>query len=346
MSIVVPMKGFGGGGTSLNFKVVGNPQPENPKVNTIWVNTDVRITGWLFAPENPYAPDIYIGAGVTADYYINNAGVITSSTNCALTDKIPLPDNTVSITITANTATTSTVSHWFYDESGNAISHVLRTLGTVTYDVPDGAKSVQVSFRDEDTKSIIANIHAETGLVYFRCGASSPAEFYALKKNGIPVYPVSADQYVDGAWVEKTALSYQDGEWVSWIPNIILFDNGTKDSGLSFTNSYGTTTFSGNYIVCKLTTADETYRAVTKNTYDLTDYNTICLKWTGLPSYTSFGIEVQKNGTPVSDAVSYSGNGTLNLNVSALKGKHNLCLRMYSGTANKTANVTYFAILV
>ena len=42
-----------GCGTSLNFKVVGNPQPETAKENTIWFNTDVKITGWNFAATQP-----------------------------------------------------------------------------------------------------------------------------------------------------------------------------------------------------------------------------------------------------------------------------------------------------
>lgn len=46
-------KGTGGGGAALNFKVVGNPQPANPKENTIWLNTDVKITGYSFAAEQP-----------------------------------------------------------------------------------------------------------------------------------------------------------------------------------------------------------------------------------------------------------------------------------------------------
>jgi hypothetical protein len=41
---------------SLSFEVVGNPQPENPKENTIWVDTDVEITGWAFAVEEPSNP--------------------------------------------------------------------------------------------------------------------------------------------------------------------------------------------------------------------------------------------------------------------------------------------------
>lgn len=53
-------KGFkhgAGGGTSLNFKVVGGTtQPTNPKENTIWVNTDTKITGWVFSATQPTAP--------------------------------------------------------------------------------------------------------------------------------------------------------------------------------------------------------------------------------------------------------------------------------------------------
>lgn len=53
-------KGFkhgAGGGAGLNFKVVGNPQPENPRENTIWVNTDTEITGWVFRATEPEAPE-------------------------------------------------------------------------------------------------------------------------------------------------------------------------------------------------------------------------------------------------------------------------------------------------
>lgn len=102
-----------GGGTSLNFKVVGNPQPTNPKENTIWLNTDVPITSWIFSATEP------------------------------------------------NTA--------------------------------------------------------ESGMVWFPVGTSSTVAFNALKKNDIQVYPLSAKQYIDGAWVNKTAKIFQNGEWVDWI---------------------------------------------------------------------------------------------------------------------------------
>lgn len=45
------------GGAGLNFKVVGGTaQPENQTENTIWINTDVEITGWVIGEEDPSGP--------------------------------------------------------------------------------------------------------------------------------------------------------------------------------------------------------------------------------------------------------------------------------------------------
>ncbi len=110
-----------GGGTALNFKVVGNPQPSTAKENTIWIDTDT-ITSWLFSATEP-SP-------------------------------------------------------------------------------------------------------AEPGMVWISIGTSSTVEFNALKKNGIQVYPLSAKQYVSGAWVDKTAKSYHGGEWVEWVT--FLYKDGNQ----------------------------------------------------------------------------------------------------------------------
>lgn len=104
--------GGSGGGTSLNFKVVGNPEPANPSENTIWVNTDVDITSWVFSAMEPETP--------------------------------------------------------------------------------------------------------AAGMVWITTGKTSTAPFNALKKNNITVYPISAKQYVGGAWVDKEAKSYQNGAWADW----------------------------------------------------------------------------------------------------------------------------------
>ena len=43
---------YGAGGTSLNFKVVSNPQPSSPAENTIWVDTD-KINNYHFSANQP-----------------------------------------------------------------------------------------------------------------------------------------------------------------------------------------------------------------------------------------------------------------------------------------------------
>lgn len=53
-------------------------------------------------------------------------------------------------------------------------------------------------------------------MVWISTGTSSPAEFNALKENGIQIYPISAKQYVSGNWMDVTAKSYQGGKWVDW----------------------------------------------------------------------------------------------------------------------------------
>lgn len=118
----------GGGSGGLNFSVVGGTShPGNPKENTIWVNTETEISGWVFSASEPEVP-------------------------------------------------------------------------------------------------------AE-GMVWITTGTSSTIEFNALKKNGIQVYPISAKQYVSGAWVDKTAKSYQDGQWKTWIA--WLYNNGNQFSDVT-----------------------------------------------------------------------------------------------------------------
>lgn len=66
--------GSGGGGASLNFKVVGNPQPTSPKENTIWVNTDLKITAYYFSPAQPEGMtggEVWISTGAESDVAFN-----------------------------------------------------------------------------------------------------------------------------------------------------------------------------------------------------------------------------------------------------------------------------------
>lgn len=174
----------GGGGTSLNFKVVGNPQPNNPSNNTIWLNTDVPITRWLLSPTEPSS--------------------------------------------------------------------------------------------------------SESGMAWITIGSSGPVSFNALKKNGIQICPISAKQYINGAWVDKTAKSWQDGKWVDWI--VYLFNNGdneTVSGGWSaVASSYNglsggtpTLTVKGDSLVCDNNNGSIGYLKH-NNPVDLTPYNTVHISGT------------------------------------------------------------------
>lgn len=69
------------GGAVLNFSVVGGTvQPENPKENTIWVNTDTAIGAWMFSAVEPAARadgsalavgDVWIKTGVDTNVEFN-----------------------------------------------------------------------------------------------------------------------------------------------------------------------------------------------------------------------------------------------------------------------------------
>ena len=74
------------------------------------------------------------------------------------------------------------------------------------------------------------------GMVWISTGTFSPVEFNAMKKNGIQVYPISAKQYISGAWVDKTAKSYQGGKWVDWIT--YLFKEGSGYDSHPMTETY------------------------------------------------------------------------------------------------------------
>ena len=133
-------KGFKHGGSQpLNFKVIGNPQPETAKENTIWVDTDEKITGFVFRETEP--------------------------------------EN---------------------------------------------------------------KIH---GMVWITVGPYSKAEMNILKKagTGLYVYPLSAKQWVNDAWENKTAASYLNGEWVEWF----VWDGVLYNSGNEYAEITGGWTVSG-----------------------------------------------------------------------------------------------------
>lgn len=67
------------------------------------------------------------------------------------------------------------------------------------------------------------------GTVWFAAAAESPAEFNALKKSAIRIYPVSAKQYLDGVWVDVDAFIFKNGVRVRISSGLVYYIlNGTS----------------------------------------------------------------------------------------------------------------------
>lgn len=239
----------GGSHAGLNFKIVGGTsQPTNPEENMIWVNTDQKITSWIFSATEPAAP--------------------------------------------------------------------------------------------------------EEGMVWVVSGTASTVEFNALKKNGIQTYPLDAKQYVSGAWVSKTAKSYQDGVWKDWA--IILYEPGNQHTDITggwnnsarwFSTSGGSYTL-GSYtlnsdgLTISLSGKQDVF-VYAKNKIDLTDVRKIEFTVTDvslegadrtyLAVCTAVGSETMNNAV----AKSYIAEaGTFSLDVSSLSGA------FYIGFSNTVYNQT------
>lgn len=164
-----------GGGNSLNFKVVGNPQPASPKENTIWIDTDVDITSYAFSATEP-------------------------------TNHVP-------------------------------------------------------------------------GMVWFSIDTSSAAEFNALKKNAIQVYPKTGKQYISDAWHGITYSIYKNDGWVEMLPELVLFDGENGGDNTAVTGgltAFGSCTISTDKINLSSNTASGA-GFTTNNSLDLSQYTTLVI---------------------------------------------------------------------
>lgn len=163
------------------------------------------------------------------------------------------------------------------------------------------------------------------GMVWFTTSTSSAIPFNALKKNRITVYPVSAKQYVSGAWVAKPVSIYQSGAWKT--AQLIIAPNTatvwTKSAGTASASK----TESGTTIsLTAQSSANGTAASSTMYTeFDATSYSTLYIKGTYSCNNTSGGSQefsiklLNSSGSTVSTIYSKetsSGSNTSNASIS------------------------------
>lgn len=263
MNKVVPMHGFGGGGALLNFEVVGGTtEPTNHKGNTIWVDTDQKITNWIFSASDPnmfdfkaWASGIAVGSG-TKTYTDNSITITTGSVGDGHTafssndtlSHIPVvagkkyelswvhSGNPGAVYIFPNAQITENVSA---SASDNKLEYV----------VPDGVTfvSFRVGVNSAYSSATFTDIsfHEEgnfvqTGTVWVKTGTSETASFNALKKNSIMVYPISAVQRINGYWEEKPVKISRSGKWngfIDWDAYLYRYDHPNNPSWIGLANT-------------------------------------------------------------------------------------------------------------
>ena len=195
---------------------------------------------------------------------------------------------------------------------------------------------------------------AANGTVWFSVGTSAPAEFNALKKNSVMVYPMAAKQYVSGAWVEKDARIYKSGQWLDITG--YLYKYGTWYNGTALTTPFinGTpaVTYKSDAIHVLLDGYEYLYMHF-PNREDLTNKTKLCAKFYSYAKYTASGSEDYRAGIriAVASAASYenivafakqqnleaSKEYTLELDVSKFSGEYYIFLQFVrdnSGTVN------------
>ena len=197
----------------------GDTAPENPKENTIWIQTSTPITNWVISSDNPYVDKVELLTNDTTidDGYYGITGTLPSfqaDENWKVAH-VDIPKNTVSVTIPTREAASSSAGHWFYSAESKEYTFVLRDATNYTYNIPAGATSLQASIRFSDANSVIANVNnAIDGDVWIQTYPTTNfAEYNELETGCFINNLLYAKQYISGEWKAIRANIWKNGKW-------------------------------------------------------------------------------------------------------------------------------------
>lgn len=126
------------------------------------------------------------------------------------------------------------------------------------------------------------------GDVWIATGDSSKATFNALKidNNYInEIYPLLAKQYINGAWINKIAKSYQNKEWVNWI--LWIIENGFANKFSTSVRDGYTASIVQNDGYLKIGGTSASIPVSTDELIDISNYSTIEFDVNVLSSYSN-----------------------------------------------------------
>lgn len=232
---------FKQGGAGLNFKIVGGvARPQNPKENTIWINTDMATGEYVFRAE-PNNKVLTSTKTATNEWGFESTAsqlrVANPNERTAVFECQPNTDYTL---------TKSSGNLWYIATSeqapaaGVAIT-VLKstssdTSASTTIKTPANARYLYIfvnnqSLASECTASYKKYLRTDgsdlqTGDVWIKTASQGAVTFNALKKNALIVELNNVYQWNGSAWDKKDAKVYQNEDWHLLV--IYFYDNGNQ----------------------------------------------------------------------------------------------------------------------
>lgn len=278
--------GGGSGGSELTI-VGGTTRPAKATQNTIWVNTDVEITGFQLCQDIPrYELDSAI-YGITSEanitlYTIDGRNHIKVNGGEAIYTLAKSANGYWALMLVSPDADAVTTKNSYKSSETRPYQGTVAYEGVTYYwgraDYgSSGTFNVTPKYSDTITSEELALLMAKEyhtlkessavseqsseGTVRITIGNVSNTKLYApVGDDWIAVYVISAKQYIGGEWVTKSAMSYQNGEWVTWIPYGALCWYG--DECYDFTGGWGTLAWK---VVSDATVNTQTFQ-ITKGT--------------------------------------------------------------------------------
>jgi hypothetical protein len=182
------------------------------------------------------------------------------------------------------------------------------------------------------------------GMIWIMTSTVSATPIDISDKNTIIIYPILCQQYISGAWVTKTAKTYQDGQWKDWCK--YLYNYGVTDLEITFsTDTFSAGSLETDYIHMEAT-----------NKYNGSVYMN-CTPAINLTPYTIAKIEIENTGSYATmtigfgatvgalDEANWSYQGelakqTVTIDISSLSDDHYLSASRVTNSDSRAVGVT------
>ena len=240
-----------------------------------------------------------------------------------------------------------------------------KVMGGTTQPENPGENTIWVNTDTEITSWSFSDTEPdspEEGLVWFFTDTVSDTvsdtEFNAIKKNCVMVYLLYAEQYISGAWSNKTAEIYYNGTWKELI--LYLYNKGDecvnltggwaataiKPSGSGSTAVSPAVTKGTDSITLSLSSGYPNYRIgylATAKSIDLTYYSKITINVTNFSINGEIIVTNSKTSGFTKVASMRLSAGVNVLDISSLNGEYYVLLGMggHEGTASFTFDKVY-----